>query len=152
MTKIKIPKPKPPTLIETNFGVIKKYGGAVGKQVTGFSVIRSFGDKNTATTHDGDKVERQEYFYCGGYGMVRTAPYELHFIYQDPRAMDNHPRKIIGRWQFMCTCGSLAAIVSYKELVGLVSPELGEYILVCNHHMSLKKNTGIGRHADNSTE
>jgi hypothetical protein len=147
-------KPKIKVTIEqNNFSVIKKYGGSGGNQVKSFASIRSHGDKNSAITHDGDRVERQEFYFCGGYGIVKTCPYELHFIYQDPRSLDNNPNKVIGRWEFMCTCGSLAGIVSYKELVGLVSPELGEYILVCNHHTTTKQfDRVIGQHADGSTE
>ena len=151
MAKIKISKPKV-TIEKSNFSIIKHYGGEIEKQTKSFASIRSWGDKNSAMTFEGERVERMEYLYCDGYGLVRTAPYELHFVYQDPRAMDNHPQKVIGRWQFMCTCGSLAGIVSYKELVGLVSPELGEYILVCNMHMTQKQRTGVGHHADGSSE
>lgn len=123
-------------------------GGVQGapQNPTNFSKIRSWGDKNSAVTYDGLKVERQDFLYSKeGYGMVRCCPYELHFIYEDASGKR-------GRWNYMCTCGSIAGIVSYKELKGLMSPTLGEYILVCIAHTASKQNTGIGKHADGSTE
>lgn len=113
-----------------------------------FSKIKSWGgDKNTAMTHDNIKVERQELIYAEGYGIVKPIPYELHFIYEDKS--DNK-----GRWSFMCTCGSLAGIVSYNEMKSLMTVQGIEtgYVLACIAHLSSKQNTGIGRHADNSTE
>jgi hypothetical protein len=145
MAKIKVPKPKPPTVVQTNFSLLKKYGGKVAEQVTGFSRIRSFNDKNSAITHDGLLVERQEFFYAEGYGMVRALPTTMHFIYEDKS-------KKIGRWIFMCTCGSLSGIVSYKEIKDFVTVEPIGYLLVCNVGLTAKQNTGIFRHADGSTE
>lgn len=69
--------------------------GIVGKQVTDFARVRSVGDKNKAMTHDGIMVERQEFFFAEGYGIVKTIPYELHFIFEDTS-------KKRGRWAFMC--------------------------------------------------
>ncbi len=128
---------------EGNFKLLSGMGGVQAPQ--DFARIRSFGDKNSAVTFDNVKVERQEHIFVEGFGMVKVCPYELHFLYEDKS-------KKLGRWSFMCTCGSLAGIVSYKELKGLVSPQLGEYILVCINHMATKQNTGIGKHADMSTE
>lgn len=51
-----------------------------------------------------------------------------------------------------CTCGSPAGIISYKAISGMMSPELGEYILCCLAHTSSKANDGIGKHADGSSE
>jgi hypothetical protein len=143
MTKIKVPKPKPPTVETTNFSVIKKYGGAVGKQVTSFAKIRSWNSKNEATTHDGLKVERMEYIYAEGYGMVKTIPYESHFIYEDKS-------KKIGRWVFMCTCGSLGGIISYNEMKSLMTVQGTEsgYVLACIAHTTSRQNVGIGKHSD----
>ena len=115
------------------------------KNVTDFARIRGWGDKNTATTHDGLKVERQEYLFIEGYGMVKCAGYELHFMYEDK----SHKR---GRWVYMCTCGSPGGIVSYKAMSGMMSPTLGEYVLCCLAHTSSKQATGIGQHADGSSE
>lgn len=119
--------------------------GSTQQSVTDFARIRSWGDKNSATTHDNLKVERSAYLYAEGYGLVTCAQYELHFIFEDKSNK-------IGRWAYLCTCGSIAGIVSYKELVGLVSPELGEYILVCIAHTASRQNVGIGSHADGSHE
>jgi len=79
--------------------------------------------------------------------MVKTIPYELHFCYEDKS-------KKIGRWAFMCTCGSIAGIISYKEMKSLMTVTGNEngYVLACVAHTSSKQNTGIGMHADWSHE
>lgn len=140
-------KPSRPPLVATNSSFLSRAGN-VGREVRGYAKIRSFGDKNSAWTFDGLKVERQEFIYAEGYGLVRCLPTTLHFIYEDKS-------KKPGRWAFMCTCGSLSGIVSYKEIRGLMTPSmenLGEYVLVCVHGLASKQNTGIFRHADMSTE
>lgn len=64
--------------------------------VTEFAKIQKWGgDKNSAITFDGLKVERQEILYAEGYGIVKCIPYELHFVYEDKS-------KKKGRWAFMC--------------------------------------------------
>jgi predicted metal-binding protein len=143
MTKTKVPKPKPPTVETTNFSVIKKYGGAVGKQVTGFARIRTLNSKNNGITHDGLLVERQEYIYAEGYGMVKCIDYSSHFIFEDKS-------KKIGRWAFLCTCGSIAGIISYNEMKSLMTVRGTEsgYVLACIAHTTSKQNVGIGKHAD----
>lgn len=66
-----------------------------------FSKIKSWGgDKNTAMTFDNIKVERQELIYAEGYGMVKTCPTSMHFIYEDKS-------KKRGRWAFMCFPGDI---------------------------------------------
>jgi len=132
---------------QTNFGYLKRYGGEVAKAVTSFATIRSWGDKGKAVTHDGLTVERMEYIYVEGYGLVKTIPYELHFVFEDKS-------KKIGRWSFMCTCGSIAGIISYNEMKSLMTVNGTEpgYVMACIHHTATKQNTGIGRHADRSTE
>ena len=132
---------------KTNFGYLKRYGGEVAKQVTSFATIRSWGNKNSATTHDGLRVERQEYLYAEGYGLVKCIPYELHFIFEDKS-------KKTGRWAFMCTCGSIAGIISYNEMKSLMTVTGNEpgYVLACIMHTTTKQNYGIGKHADGSSE
>lgn len=130
---------------KTNIGYIRRLGGIVGKNVKSFSVIRSWGDSNSAVTNDGKTVKRQDYIFADGYGMVRCIPYELHFVYEDKSGK-------VGRWGYMCTCGSIAGIISYKDVKGLMSPEYGEYILACIFHTTSKQNSGIGQHADGSHE
>lgn len=140
-------KPSRPPLVATNSSFLSRAGN-VGREVKGFAKIRSFNSKNSAWTHDGLKVERQEFIYAEGYGLVRCANYELHFLYEDKS-------KKIGRWSYLCTCGSIAGIVSYKEISGLMTPSmqnLGEYVMVCINHTATKQNTGVGVHADNSHE
>lgn len=133
---------------QNGLGIVKTIYGKdnpLVKNVKDFGTIRGWGDKNTATTYDGLLVERQEYIFVEGYGMVRCVPYELHFIWEDKS-------KKIGRWSFMCSCGSPAGIISYKAMSGMMSPKLGEHVLCCLSHTSSKMNTGIGRHADDSSE
>ena len=105
------------------------------------------GDKNSAITHDGLKVERQELLYAEGFGLVKCIPYELHFIFEDK---SNRP----GRWAFMCTCGSIAGIVSWKEMSKMMTVNGTEtgHVLACVAHTASKQETGVGRHADGSTE
>lgn len=130
---------------QINHSLLDGMGQQVLNKPSDFAKIRNWGDKNHAITHDGIEVERREYIYVDGYGLVRTLPTMMHFIYEDT----SHKR---GRWVFMCTCGSISGIVSYKELKGLISPELGEYVLACIHGLSHKQSTGIFKHADGSTE
>lgn len=115
--------------------------------VSEFSKITGWGDKNSAITNDGIKVERQELIYAEGYGLVKCVPYELHFIYEDKS-------KKRGRWAYMCTCGSIAGIISYNEVKTLMTVTGAEsgYILACIAHTTAKQNTGVGKHADGSHE
>ncbi len=132
-------------IVQINHSLLEGMGGQVTNKPDGYARIRSWGDKNTAETHDGIKVSRQEYIYAEGYGVVRCCPYELHFVYEDKSGKK-------GRWAYMCTCGSIAGIISYKDVKTLMSPTLGEYILACVHHTATKQNTGVGSHADGSHE
>ncbi len=116
--------------------------------VAEFSKIKSWGgDKTTAITHDGIKVERQELLYAEGYGLVKCIGYELHFIYEDKS-------KKRGRWAYMCTCGSIAGIISYKEMTKMMTVQGTEtgFVLACVAHTTSKQELGIGKHADGSTE
>lgn len=128
-----------------NFKYIPKMGSSQ-TPVTDFATIKSFGDKNSAVTHDGIKVERMEFIYAEGYGVVKCAPYELHFVFEDKS-------KKKGRWAYMCTCGSIAGIIAWKEIKNLMSIQ-GEhgYVLACIAHTASKQNLGIGSHADGSHE
>ncbi len=128
-----------------NFKYLPKMGSDQAP-VTEFATIKSFGDKNSAVTHDGLKVERQEFIYAEGYGVVKCVPYELHFVFEDKS-------KKKGRWSYMCTCGSIAGIVAWKELKNLmtVTGEHG-YAMVCIAHTASKQNIGVGTHADGSHE
>ena len=111
-----------------------------------FSRIRTFNSKNSATTFDGLKVERQELIFAEGYGMVKCLPTTMHFIYEDKS-------KKKGRWAFMCTCGSIAGIISYKELQNLMTIDGATgYVLACVAGVAHKQNVGFFRHADGSTE
>lgn len=130
---------------EKNRELLRSMGVPVKMMPQSFTRVRSVGDKNTAYTVDGDKIERQEYIFHEGYGMVRCVPYELHFVYEEKSGKK-------GRWGYMCTCGSIAGIISYKEVKTLMSMEAHGYILACIAHTASRQNTGVGRHADGSTE
>jgi hypothetical protein len=126
--------------------------GEMGKQVGSFAKIRTMGNKNTAITFDGDKVERSEFLYVEGYGIVTCIPYELHFIYIDPHSLDT-PNRIKGRWGIMCTCGSMAGVISYNEVKGLMTIDgLKGKALGCLMHTQTKQDNHWGVHADGSHE
>lgn len=115
-----------------------------------YAKIRSWGDKNTATTHDGDIVTRQPWYFEEEWGIITCIPYELHFIYKDPHS--EGAKAIKYRWAYMCTCGSPAGIVAYSAMSGMITAEKKGFVLCCMAHTASKANTGIGRHADGSTE
>ena len=112
-----------------------------------FSVIRKWGDANNAETLDGLKVERIEYLFFDDKieaRMVKCAPYDNHFIYEDSSGKPN-------RWVQMCTCGSSAVCVGYKGYKRDASPTTsadstrpGE-MFVCYLHAT------TGNHADGSS-
>jgi len=54
----------------------------------------------------------------------------------------------------MCTCGSMSGIISYNEMKTLMTVQGTEtgYVLACIAHTNSKQQTGVGRHADNSSE
>lgn len=110
-----------------------------------FSIIKHKGDLDHAETADGYKVHRQEKIFFKEHGYVKCAPYDNHFIYDDPMA-----NKIIGRWTPMCSCGSPAGIIGYNAYKSDASPTTrkessvpGE-LLVCLAHAQ------YGKHADGS--
>lgn len=124
---------------------IKQMGDA-GKEVRDFAKIRSWGDKNTAITHDGIKVERKPFIQCDGYGLVETLPTTMHFVYEDTS-------KKLGRWAYMCTCGSISGIISWKELGSIMDIRGKEgYALACIAGVTSKQNIGKFVHADGSSE
>jgi hypothetical protein len=111
-------------------------------------IIRRSGDLKSAETSDHITVYRKKSFHCGGiYGIVKAAPYDNQFIFEDP----GFKKGIIGRSQFMCTCGSWGVIVGSKAYqkdgsptTKLESTNAGQ-MLVCWHHMT------FGRHGDGSS-
>lgn len=130
------------SISEWNDNILKSKG--VHTKAASPKVVRSTGDAKRATLHDGTVVERVELIYVEGYGLVRTAPYELHFVYQLPEHIKG--------WGLMCTCGSIAGVVGYAAYSKLASPTDTGLIIACVRHTTLKQNEGIGRHADESTE
>lgn len=109
-----------------------------------YKVVRNVGDLQKAQLWDGTFVERQEYLYVEGSGLVKCAPYELHFIYETPKTMKG--------WGLYCTCGSIAGVVGMNAYSKLASPTDTGKMIVCIRHTTLKNNIGLGQHADGSTE
>lgn len=107
-------------------------------------IVRNIGDAQHATLPDETTVERQEYLFVDGYGLVKCAPYELHFIYALP------PR--FKGWGLYCTCGSIAGVVGFGAYSKLASPTSSGQMIVCLHHTSTKNNDTWGEHADGSHE
>ena len=110
-------------------------------------VVRNVGDLKQAKLWDDTVVERVDYIFVDGYGLVKTAPYELHFIYEVPK---RHRNKY--GWGLYCTCGSIAGVVGLSAYSKLAAPTSSGMMAVCIRHTTLKNNEGIGRHADGSTE
>jgi hypothetical protein len=122
------------------------------KVVPNVSVIKHR-NPNSAITADGKEVRREEKIWYSEYDdegypitgrFIMCAPYDNHFIYEDPMW------KIIpGRWAHMCSCGSTSVIVGYNAYKKDASPSTegtikGE-MFVCYYHVQ------FGRHADGST-
>lgn len=129
-------------ITEWNKKVLKRQG--VNASVASPRVVRAVGDAKRATLQDGTVVTRVDMIYVEGYGLVRAAPYELHFVYELPKHMKG--------WGLMCTCGSIAGVVGFRAYSKLASPTDTGMIIACVRHTALKNNEGIGRHADGSTE
>jgi hypothetical protein len=124
-----------------NNNVLKRQG--IKGSGTAPKIVRSVGDAKRATLPDGTVVERTDAIFVEGYGLVRCAPYSVHFLYEVP--------KNIKGWKYYCTCGSLAGCVGYGVYSSLMSKIPG-YMLVCVRHMATKQNTGRGFHADEMPE
>ena len=94
-----------------------------------FSIIHHRGSVNEATTLDGHKVTRQEEIFIPAWGIfTKCAPYDDHFVYEDPESKNK-----IGRWVHMCTCGSPAVIVGFTGYSRDASKGSGG-MLVCKLH------------------
>lgn len=111
-------------------------------------VIRFYGDLKKAETADGYTVYRVDRIFFREHGMVKCAPYDNHFIFDDPAA---HIKGKRGRWTPMCSCGSIAVIAGYNAYRKDASPTSktdstipGEMI-VCYLHAN------TGKHADGSS-
>ena len=107
-------------------------------------IVRNVGDAKRATLPDGTVVERQEFIYVDGQGLVRCAPQSVHFVYEAPKTMKG--------WGLYCTCGSIAGVVGYGAYSKLASPMSDGKIIACIRMLTEKNNTGISRHADGTTE
>ena len=111
-----------------------------------FAIIKHRGDLNHAETVDGYKVHRKEKIYFKEHGYVKCAPYNNHFLYDDPMA-----NKIIGRWTPMCSCGSPAAIIGYNAYAGDASPTTRKESTVPGELLVCLAHAQYGKHSDGST-
>lgn len=109
-------------------------------------IVRSVGDAKTAKMFDDKVIERVDSIFVDGYGLVKCAPYELHFIFELPKEFQG--------WGLYCTCGSIAGVVGFSAYSKLAAPTVmgGGHMLVCLHHTSTKNNVGLGEHGDGSHE
>ena len=130
------------TIDKWNNDVLKKQG--VKQTSKAPKIIRSAGDAKQATLWDNTVVKRQDYIYVDDIGLVRCAPYELHFIYVAPPSHKG--------WGLWCSCGSIAGVIGTKDYSKLLSPVDTGWMLVCIRHNTTKLNNGIGTHADQSHE
>lgn len=116
----------------------------VPSQFNVIKTVRVYGDKRTARTEDGKTVRREDRLYFEGYGLVKCAPYDNHFIF------DNKSRKV-GQWSPVCTCGSPAGIVGANVYANDASPttsmdsSIAGTMIVCLTHAQ------TSRHSDGST-
>ncbi len=101
-----------------------------------FNIIRYRGQLNKATTLDGYDVYRQEKIFVKELKrFVPCAPYEEHFIYEEPSGKP-------GRSSYMCTCGSAAIIAGLSGYENQASPS--GFMFLCLLHAT------HGRHSDTS--
>ena len=134
------------TIEEINKQILRAKG-LPDRIIPSTQVVRNVGDLKEAKLWDGTVVERQDYIFVGDYGLVKCAPYELHFVYATP---ESHHSKY--GWGLYCTCGSIAGVVGLQAYSKLASPTDTGKMIVCIRHTTLKQTIGIGKHADGSTE
>ncbi len=123
------------------------------EKFTPVAIIRRRSSPNSAITHDGKEVRREEKVFYAEYDdegytisgrFIGCCPYDNHFVFIDPVW-----KQVKGRWFAACTCGSTAVIVGYNAYRRDASPNTdsttpGE-MLVCYHHVQ------TGKHADGSS-
>jgi hypothetical protein len=110
-----------------------------------FAIIKHRGDLNHAETADGYKVHRKNKIYFSEHGWIKCAPYDNHFIYDDPMAY-----KIIGRWSPMCSCGSPAGIVGYNAYINDATPTNKKESTIAGEMLVCLAHAQYNRHADGS--
>ena len=101
-----------------------------------FNIIKFAGDPEKVTLYDGTVIDNnhEEFIFIPEYnGMVRKAPYGVHFVFEVPK-------HIKGGSSFLCSCGSPAVFIGSKDYSQFGSPE--GMMLVCLTH------TTYGKHAD----
>lgn len=75
-----------------------------------YNIIQHKGRQNQAETDKGIIVKRAESFFTEEYGITPCTDYDDHFLYEN---------KKLNQSSFMCTCGSVAVIVSSDMFVCL---------------------------------
>lgn len=98
------------------------------------TIVRFTGDKKSAVTSTGKTVYRSENLWMGkDYKFVHCANFGSHFIYHDPdfnsrtgnwpmNSDGSSPKKYLGRWTPLCTCGSPAAVIGSDDYAQWASP------------------------------
>lgn len=99
------------------------------KEFPTFSIIHQHGMPMEATTLDGIKVFRKEKIFIPEYGYeVRCAPYDDHFIYEEPTGKRGRPA-------YLCSCGAMAVIIDPKT--NRKNSSIQEKMFVCHSHLML---------------
>lgn len=77
-----------------------------------FGIIHHRGQVRKAQTPQGKIVEREEHLFVPEWGQfVQCAPYEEHFIYEDPEQTK-------GSSSYLCTCGAAAVVINPERQGG----------------------------------
>uniref|UniRef100_A0A6H1ZAI0 Uncharacterized protein n=1 Tax=viral metagenome TaxID=1070528 RepID=A0A6H1ZAI0_9ZZZZ len=112
-------------------------------------VIKIYGDLKRAETADGYTVYRQDKLFVKGDGWnryVRCCPMDNHFIFRDPAF-----NRVVGRWEFLCSCGFAAGIVGANVYAKQMSPTSGGDGMIAGEMIVCLHLFNYGKHADGST-
>jgi hypothetical protein len=104
-----------------------------GNPNTPYNIIRYKGDLNKAETLDGFTVYRRERLFVPELGReITCAPYDNHFIYEEPTHTPGRP-------SYMCTCGSAAIVAGLSAYENQQSPS--GYMFLCLYHATYGNHT-----------
>jgi hypothetical protein len=127
-------------------------------------VVRFTGDRKSAVLSDGKAVYRQEKLWMGkDYKFVHCADFGSHFIYHDPDFNSktgnwptnndgSTPKKYLGRWTPICTCGSPAAVIGSDDYKKWASPTNNIESTTPGQLLMCISLLNYGHHMDNSTD
>lgn len=96
-------------------------------------IVRHVGQLNSVMS-DGREFKRQELIYIPNMGVIKTTPYDNHFVFRDDRRKG---------WTLFCTCGYAAVVVGYEAYKKDASDQGA--MMVCLMHAQ------TGKHADGSS-